>query len=337
MYCFGTAPPTIRSLKSNPPRPADGPQSRHTNPYGMQLHVHDKTQPENLEFLKRFRALLEEYPDRASVGEIGAEERSLDVVAEYTGGGDKLHMSYTFDLLSSDGRPEQIANSVEQFETVVTDGWVCWALSNHDVPRHVSRWRRAGGDRAQVAKLAATLLLTLRGSVCIYQGEELGLEQVDVPFERLQDPEGKRFWPAHKGRDGCRTPMPWEAAAPQAGFSSVEPWLPLGESHAALAVDQQGGPGTVLDHYRQMLAFRKAHPVLASGGIRILEAGESLLAYERSGAERLVMVFNLGREAADWRAPGGAVPLEMPGFNDVALNGDSLRLPPQSVACLRIA
>ncbi|MDV7143200.1 alpha-amylase family glycosyl hydrolase [Tropicimonas sp. TH_r6] len=325
------------SLASNPPRPADAEPSRHTNPYGMQLHIHDKTQPENLEFLKSFRALLEEYPDRASVGEIGAEERSLDVVAEYTGGGDKLHMSYTFDLLSSDGTPAQIASSIEKFETVVTDGWVCWALSNHDVNRHVSRWLRAGDDRETVARLAANLLLSLRGSVCIYQGEELGLEQAEVPYERLNDPQGKRFWPADKGRDGCRTPMPWEAGAAQAGFSTVEPWLPLDPRHAEQAVDRQGAPGTVLDHYRQMLAFRRAHPVLATGAIRIVEAGDAVLAFERSGEETLLMLFNLGRTAVCRDLPDGAVPLELPGNLPPAMQGHRVDVPAQSAACFRLA
>lgn len=326
-----------RSLKSNPPRPPDGPQSRHTNPYGMQLHVHDKTQPENLGFLRRFRALLDEYPDRASVGEIGAEERSLDVVAEYTGGGDKLHMSYTFDLLSSDGTPEQIAGSIKKFEEVVTDGWVCWALSNHDVPRHVTRWLRDGEDRDRVAKLAATLLVTLRGSVCIYQGEELGLEQVDVPYERLQDPEGKRFWPAQKGRDGCRTPMPWEAQSEQAGFSTTEPWLPLGADHPSQAVDAQAGPGSVLSHYKKLLAFRKAHPVFATGDIRIDESSETLLAYVRKNAdETLLMVFNTGAAAENWVAPKGAILLPLPGFDDVGIDGGTVSMPARSAACLKL-
>lgn len=328
-----------RSLASNPARPEDAEQSRHTNPYGMQLHLHDKTQPENLDFLKRFRALLEEYPDRASVGEIGAEDRSLEVVAAYTGGGDKLHMSYTFDLLSSTGNPEQIAGSIRQFEEVVTDGWVCWALSNHDVNRHVSRWMQPGDDPAHVAKLAASLLLTLRGSICIYQGEELGLEQAHVPFERLNDPQGKRFWPADKGRDGCRTPMPWEAGADQAGFSTVEPWLPLDPRHAVQAVSEQGAPGTVLDHYRQMLAFRKAHPALHGGTIRILEASDALLIFQRqTDDESLLLAFNTSRDPARWQMPGDAMAedLRMPGSDRVSLAGRLLELPPQSAACFKL-
>ncbi|SDJ92889.1 alpha-amylase family glycosyl hydrolase [Aliiruegeria lutimaris] len=325
-----------RSLRSNPPRPQTIERSRYTNPYGMQLHIHDKTQPENLEFLRRFRALLEEYPDRASVGEIGAEERSLDVVAEYTEGKDKLHMSYTFDLLSDGGTPAGIAAAIDKFEEAVNDGWVCWALSNHDVPRHVSRWLRDGDDRARVARLAACLLLSLRGSVCVYQGEELGLEQVDVPFERLQDPEGKRFWPAHKGRDGCRTPMPWEEGAVQAGFSIVEPWLPLGPDHYAQAVDRQGAADSVLNHYRQMLAFRKAHPFLATGDIRVREVNEDLLAFERIGDERLLMVFNMGCEAVRFQIPENGTLLQLPGFSDVASTGGALDLPARSAACIRL-
>ncbi|RYH11604.1 alpha-amylase family glycosyl hydrolase [Tropicimonas sp. IMCC6043] len=326
-----------RKLRSNPPHPVDNNRKLPANPYGMQLHLHDKSQPESLGYLKRLRLLLDQYSSRISIGEIIAEERTLEVVSDYTGGGDKLHMSYTFDLLSSDGTPTQIASAIERFEAAVPEGWVCWSLSNHDVPRHLTRWLRPGEDPTRVAKLAATLLMSLRGSICFYQGEELGLEQSEIPFEKMQDPRGIRFWSADEGRDGCRTPMPWEAEAEHAGFSTVEPWLPLDARHAERAVDQQGAPGTVLDHYRRMLAFRKAHPALVTGDIQVLEGSGDLLAFDRiDGTSRLRMVFNTGRDTFVYRLPETARLLALPGFPDVSAETGHLKMPPRSAACCQI-
>lgn len=213
-------------LRSNPPHEPDeddaGLDAPDTNPYGMQNHLYDKTQPENVDFLKRFRVLLDQYEDRTTVGEVGDGARSLKTVGAYTSGGDKLHMCYTFDLLGPDFTAEHIRGCVEAFQKAVTDGWVCWAFSNHDVMRHVSRFALTEEERPVIAKLAISVLAALRGSICLYQGEELGLPEAELAFEDLRDPYGIRFWPAFKGRDGCRTPMPWEAGKAHAGFTSAE-------------------------------------------------------------------------------------------------------------------
>ena len=208
-----------RWLRENPPVAESMAKTiSETNPYLYQSHLFDKSQPENLDFLRRFRSLLDEYGARTSVGEVGDESRSLQTVAAYTEGGDKLHMCYTFDLLGPKFSAGHIRGCVEAFEKTVTDGWVCWAFSNHDVVRHVSRWTRPGDDPDAVAKFAIALLACLRGSICLYQGEELGLEEAEIAFEDLRDPYGIRFWPGFKGRDGCRTPMVWEAAARERGL-----------------------------------------------------------------------------------------------------------------------
>lgn len=126
------------------------------------------------------------------------------------------------------------------------------------------------------------LLLSLRGTVCLYQGEELGLPEASVPFERLRDPYGITFWPAIKGRDGARTPMPWSSEAAHGGFSEVEPWLPLGEEHRRRAVDlQERAPDSVLKAYRRFLSFRREHPALRTGTIRFIDAPPELLVFER--------------------------------------------------------
>ncbi|MBA3449071.1 MAG: alpha-glucosidase [Pseudaminobacter sp.] len=310
-----------RLLRDNPPFPrgkiSDVPA---TNPYGYQDHIHDKSQPENIVFLKRFRALLDEYDARASVGEVGDGDRSLRTVAAYTADGDKLHMCYTFDLLHPEFSAAHVRKSVEAFENAVADGWVCWAFSNHDVVRHVSRWTKAGGDADAVAKFSIALLACLRGSICLYQGEELGLEEADLAFEDLRDPYGIRFWPGFKGRDGCRTPMVWEAAGPNGGFSTGKPWLPVPRAQLAQAVDRQrNDPASVLARYRAVLAFRKAHPALTGGTITFLDSNSGLLAFVRDvPGERLLCVFNFEDDEVDWRLPvsiGAASELESAGQN----------------------
>lgn len=291
-------------LRSNPPVQTSGnADAPDTNPYGMQAHIYSKSRPENIGFLKRFRALLDEYEGRTAVGEVGDGERGLQIVADYTEGNDKLHMCYTFDLLSPDFSAAHFRGAVQRFEQAVADGWVCWAFSNHDVIRHLSRWLQKGDDPVHLAKLSIALLTALRGSLCIYQGEELGLPESDVAFEDLTDPYGIRFWPAYKGRDGCRTPMVWEAGTPHAGFTTGKPWLPVSNADLAVDTDNQ-----VLATYRKMLAFRAAHPAMREGSICFLpEAGEVLAFTRESDEETLLFVFNLSRQAARWPLPEGMV------------------------------
>ncbi|OBQ91369.1 alpha-glucosidase family protein [Mesorhizobium sp. AA23] len=295
-----------RWLRDNPPLASSVAGTNvATTTYAFQEHLFDKTRPENLDFLKRFRALLDEYPDRAAVGEVGDEERSLQTLAAYTSGGDKLQMCYTFDLLGPQFSAAHVRGCVEAFENAVADGWVCWAFSNHDVMRHVSRWTQPGENPDAVAKFAIALLSCLRGSICLYQGEELGLEEAELAYEDLRDPLGIRFWPGVKGRDGCRTPMVWEAGAENGGFSVGKPWLPVPPSHRARAVDvQEGEDGSVLAAYRSMLALRKRHPALIAGSIRFLEAAGDVLAFIRQHEnENLLCVFNFAGEPANWTLP----------------------------------
>jgi len=289
-------PPLSRSAEDGNFMGVDAPD---TNPYGFQDHLYDKSQPENIVFLQRLRALLNEYEGRATVGEVGDGRRSLKTVAAYTNGGDKLHMCYTFDMLGGEFSAEHFRRSISNFQSVVQDGWVCWAFSNHDVERHVSRWMQEGDDPEHLARFAITMLSSFRGSICLYQGEELGLEEAEIAFEDLTDPYGIRFWPAYKGRDGCRTPMVWEKDAANAGFSdAARTWLPVPESHRAHAVDQQEKVhGSVLNYYRTMLAFRKSHPALIDGDMIFIETNKDVLAFIRQTAEqRLVIVLNLHRD-----------------------------------------
>jgi alpha-glucosidase len=152
------------------------------------------------------------------------------------------------------------------------------------------------------------MICALRGSVCVFQGEELGLGEADLPFESLRDPYGIAFWPAFKGRDGCRTPMPWDASE-RAGFSTGVPWLPVPSQHLELAVDaQERDPSSALLGFRKLLAWRKNVPLLLTGDIEFLAATESVLVFRRfDGKQALLAAFNLSGEPASVSLPGIAV------------------------------
>ncbi|MDY0748635.1 alpha-glucosidase family protein [Paucibacter sp. R3-3] len=301
-----------KQLRSNPGRGMpDGsdPAVTAVNPYAWQWHKFDKSQPENLEFLKKLRALLDTKADTTMVGEIGDDD-GLARVAEYTGGGDKLHMAYCFDLLGEPHSAPYLHGVFARFAQVVGSGWPCWAITNHDIPRVATRW---GGKQAPVAlvKLAAALQLSLRGSACIYQGDELGLPEAEIAYEDLQDPYGITMWPEFKGRDGCRTPMPWDSTAKDLGFSSAnpeaKPWLPVAETHRALAADvQQHDPASVLNFYRRFLAWRRTQPVLIHGEMTLLPADEQVLAFVREhDGQRMLCAFNLSERGATLALPAG--------------------------------
>ena len=288
-----------KELRDNPalePSRRNASTAPAVNPYNFQEHLYDKNRPENLEFLKRFRAVLDEYPAIAAVGEVGDSQRGLEIVGEYTSGGDKMHMCYAFEFLAPDAlSPDRVEEVMNDFDTAAPQGWACWAFSNHDVVRHVSRWGNLVADRDAFAKLYAALLLTLRGSVCIYQGEELALTEADLAYQDLQDPYGIQFWPEFKGRDGCRTPMVWDSQVAQGGFSTVKPWLPVPVEHILRAVSvQQGDENSVLEQYRRFLAFRKQHPAFAKGEIAFSEPQGDVLIYTRIYAGEIILcAFNM--------------------------------------------
>ncbi|SOC45415.1 alpha-glucosidase [Rhizobium subbaraonis] len=304
-----------RELRDNPslaPERRNAQTAPAVNPYNYQEHLYDKNRPENLEFLKRFRALMDEFPAIAAVGEVGDSQRGLEIAGEYTSGGDKMQMCYAFEFLAPDApTPGTIADVQHALERSAPDGWVCWAFSNHDVVRHVSRWGAGVADHAAHAKLLASLLMSLRGSVCIYQGEELALPEAELAYEDLQDPYGIQFWPDFKGRDGCRTPMPWDGAAINGGFTTGKPWLPVPSAHLSAAVsEQEKDPASVLNHYRRFLAFRRLHPALAKGEIEFAPAKGSVVSFVRShGNERILCLFNMGGEACEVDRP--AAPMEI--------------------------
>ena len=324
-------------LRDNPPKPVDKRVGRGfspDNPYAYQYHYFNNTQPQNLPFLEALRALLDEYPGAVSLGEISSED-SLATTAEYTTG-KRLHMGYSFELLVDDYSAAYIRGTVSRLEAAMTEGWPCWAISNHDVERAVTRW---GGHPAnpRLARMLVALLCSLRGSICLYQGEELGLGEADVPFEALQDPYGITFWPKFKGRDGCRTPLPW-TDAPRAGFTRGEPWLPIPADHQTRAVAvQEADPDSVLAAFRAFLAWRRTQPVLLTGAIRFIETAEPVLMFERTlGSETLLLAFNLSGETVRASLPEGTwLTVAVPGPDAGQADGAVLALPAHAVYLAR--
>jgi alpha-glucosidase len=319
-----------RQLRSNPPATKrDTATVTDVNPYGMQSHVYDKTQPENIEFLRKIRVLLDEF-GAIAIGEVGADD-SLAVMADYTSDGDKLHMAYSFNLLTPEFSAAYIRKQVEDFESRVKGGWASWSVGNHDSIRVMTRW---GGDNPTpaFAKLVLAMQLSLKGTPCLYQGDELALTEADVPYELLQDPYGITFWPEFKGRDGCRTPMPWTGDALNAGFTSGKPWLPVDKAHLPkAAAEQEHDQQSALNFARHFIAWRRQQPQLTRGDIVFFDAPEPVLALRRdlAGEKSVLAAFNLGDKEVsfDWADTANAVDLAGHGLQGAASNG-RVTLPP---------
>ncbi|MBB1274976.1 alpha-glucosidase family protein [Pseudoalteromonas sp. SR43-3] len=328
-FCYHDA-----QLRDNPAKPKDKRQGRgfsEDNPYAFQYHYYNNTQPENIEFMQDIRTLLNKYPGTVSLGEISSED-SLATMAQYTQGGDKLHMGYSFELLTNDYSSEYIRTTVQTLEQRMTEGWPCWAFSNHDVERVASRWSENGKVNPQQCKMLTALLASLRGSVCMYQGEELGLGEASVAFEDLQDPYGITFWPNFKGRDGCRTPIPWEQAdSPHAGFSEVEPWLPVDDAHKQQSVAiQTKDNDSILNAYREFMAWRKGQTVLLEGDIEFIETPEPVLAFYRTlESQKVLCMFNLSSKQTSIDMPTSIVKeYNELSHHKVKLSQDTLTLEP---------
>ncbi len=281
----------------------------------MQRHLFDSNLVENRALLDLVRKRVDAFAERFVFGEFSEEfERS----GCYLPPGEGLHAGYNFALLVVSDAAGVIAHL--KVLAQYPDHWPCIAFSNHDVTRAASRFGEGS------ARVMLALLFSLRGTVLLYQGEELGLPEVDLRRDQLRDPVGDLYYPLFKGRDGCRTPMPWDGAKPNLGFSSGTPWLPAGAGHAAMAVAAQEADGnSTLAYARNLLTARKAMPALVEGDLTLLDAPEGLVAFLRGGT--IVCVFNLGKITQDWRLPRAATALAL---GAGALRGGVLTLPPLS-------
>jgi alpha-glucosidase len=325
-------------LRDNPVRPKELQTLRFAdsnNPFTWQDPIYTRDQPRVMESLAELRALTDQYKDRYLIGEI-ADVDMITVSAKYTQTGRHLHSCYNFELMQLAFSSAYLRGVIEKTESLLGNGWTTWAMSNHDNIRVVSRFGmldQLKGDDRSLAKLLLAILLSLRGGACLYEGEELGLTQAEIAFEDLQDPYGIEFWPDFKGRDGCRTPIPWSSKLPNAGFSGVKPWLPVPPEHYALAVDaQENTEQSVLQACRRFLHWRKEHPALVRGDLTLVSSVDPVLAFERTGeGDRILCVFNLSNTEAshpvaeDWR------PVDGHGFT-AKRAGDQLVLPPFGAA-----
>jgi alpha-glucosidase len=285
-------------LRDNPPAPDGGRRSR---PFDFQQHIYNQSHPDIVKFLERIRKLTDSYGDRFTLAEVGGEQ-SLAEMHSFTEGNRRLNSAYGFDFLYAEKlTPELVARVAQDWPE--SAGWPTWAFENHDAPRAISRW--IGNEQSETFARSKMLLLScLRGSIIIYQGEELGLPQVDVAFEHLQDPEAIANWPQTLSRDGARTPMPWTSTDPNHGFSTGRPWLPSDESHRHLAVDaQQDDQESILAFTRECLKVRDQHASLRHGSMSIVRSDDQLLVFERTVAgENLRCSFNLSDRPAAFKA-----------------------------------
>lgn len=279
-----------------------------TRPFDFQRHVHSMSQPEIVPFIERIREVIDGYgSDIFTVAEVGGP-RPLTEMKAFTKGDRRLNSAYAFDFLYADQLSADLVRKTQsEWLGEADEGWPSWAFENHDAPRAVSRWRGScPPDR--YAKLLGLLLMSLRGNAFIYYGGELGLEQGDIAFEDLKDPEAIINWPETLGRDGARTPMPWDGSLNvHAGFSDGKPWLPLQDDHSSASVAaQQSDPDSVLNFYRAAIALRAGCQVMRAGSIQFDGDGD-LLVFDRmlDGRARRC-VFNLGNSPLPYAGAAAA-------------------------------
>ncbi len=293
-----------KELRSNPPKNpfkhGFSSQFEKTEPYNMQHHIYDKSRPETLDFLLELRALSDKYGGFL-LAEIGDDE-PIPRCIEYTSGNNRCHTAYSLAFMTGDGiTPQIVKDTITAFfdDSQYLDNWPTWAFSNHDVIRTVTRWGvKHGYDQSpEFAKMLNILLMCLPGTICLYQGEELGLDDVQLAYDEIQDPWGIKLWPEWQGRDGCRTPMPWTDERPNADFtkSGVKSWLPIGPDHFEKSVKvQEKDYKSVLNVIREFIKLRKTLPALLTGVIDFTDmSNDHILFFKRQHPEGdVTCVFN---------------------------------------------
>lgn len=302
-----------KQLRNNPARGegAFTAQLDFVDPYSMQWHKYDKSQPEMLDFLKRIRDLLDQYDDRMALGEIGDDDE-VGRAIEYSGGDARLHTCYNFSLVGATPKSaSKFREAIEAFENRAGVAWPSWAFSNHDTIRAASRWAGKHQTDERVAKLLPALLTSLRGTAFIYQGEELGLPETEVAFDDIQDPYGRYLYPKWAGRDGCRTPMPWNSYTADLGFSDKQaaPWLPVNQNFGPLSAErQEKDPKSTLSFVKSFLKWRKGERAMVRGPIKFFDTGsQDVLGFTRTdGDKTYTCLFNLTEEAVTVTLPNGA-------------------------------
>ena len=322
-----------RDLRDNPTAEYNKSPSL---PTYFQRHVFDRSRPEALDFLAALRKVMDGYPDRMTVGEI-VDAAPFERQQEYTSPPDRLDTAYTFHFLNArKASVDLFARAIEGWSSA--SGWPSWSLGNHDVDRYASR---LAGDDPRLTRTLLAALMCLRGTIFLYQGEELGLPQGQVPRDQLRDPFAIAAYDGGAFRDGARTPIPWTADGPSAGFSATgETWLPVDPAQRPMAIGQQEGrEDSMLAFTRRLIALRRESEALRAGEARLAPLGgqDDVLAFERrTSAEALVCLFELtgaGRrlaidegarlifavEGASVSADAGRLVLDLPAYGAAVL------------------
>ena len=318
------------TLRDNPPNP-DWREGM--SPARSVIRAYTMDQPEVHDAIAAMRQVAESFKDRVMIGEayLPFDRLMAYYGVDLTG----FHLPFNFHLLSTPWNPTAIAALIDAYEAALPpEAWPNWVLGNHDRSRLVSRLGR------EQAPIAAMLLLTLRGTPTIYQGEELGLTDVPIPPERVQDPWEKNVPGLGLGRDPVRTPMPWDGSA-NAGFTTDEPWLPIGTSNASAHVaGQMGDPASMLSLYRSLLDLRRSEPALSVGTYVAVAASDGILAYERRYADqRLLIALNFGPEPQTLEMAGSANGCLLSTYLDQVqpTTGSSLMLRPHEGVVIEIS
>ena len=285
------------ALRDNPPA-APVPGKTRTRPFDFQDKIYSQSQPEMVYFCERLRGVADEYGAIFTMAEIGGSN-PLEEMKAFTLGDHRLNSAYGFDFLYEPQlTPALVAKAMAEWPGEEGEGWPSWAFENHDAPRALSRWC-AAEDRELYAPLKMALLLCLRGNPILYQGEELGLLQDEIPFELLQDPEAIANWPLTLSRDGARTPFPWTDAV-LGGFTTGAPWLPMSDANIARAASvQEAATHSLLKATRRLIAIRRANAELRLGAFELVDAGDNMLIFRRTlPGSAVLCAFNLGSEDA---------------------------------------
>jgi alpha-glucosidase len=312
----------------NPPNPD---WSRGQDPYRSLLTVYSADQPELMDIVHRFREIAEEYPDRVLIGELWLPIERL--VAYYGREGRGLHLPFNFHLILTPWQARAVSSLIDTYELALPpDAWPNWVLGNHDRSRVATR---VGAAQARVA---AMLLLTLRGTPTLYNGDEIGMHDVSVPFEQVQDPFELNVPGIGLGRDPERTPLQWSDAA-NAGFTTGTPWLPLADDYREVNVAaQRADPRSMLSLHRQLIAMRRQIPALAIGSYAPVHTDDDVLVYERQAeGQRIRVALNLSHapQSLAWSEPRSKILLSTHMDREAEV-GERLELRPDEGVVVRI-
>lgn len=322
------------NLRDNPVNPNADPHLPANDLFSRLLHVHNMDQDDVHPYMRRIRQVLDEFGDTVAIGELWGDMHRW--VRYYGENGDGLHLPFNFRLMWEPWRASAMRRSVDEMEAALPSfAWPNYVLGNHDQPRLATRF----GGQAQ-ARLAAMLLLTLRGTPTLYYGDELGMPNGHIPPERIVDPQGKNLGP-ERTRDVSRTPMQWDSS-PQAGFSSAEPWLPVQSDYANRNVQTQAQePGSMLNLYKKLLWLRHSSLALNSGSYTPIEAGENCFAYIRQADdEKKLILLNFGDAPAQVNIPAlqNATPLLSTHLDQATtISGETIHLRPHEGLILHLA